>query len=194
MKHLVFLFIGIALNWTGSAQDNTEKYKELSINVIDIFRQIPVIRSDQHDFNSFALRLNTKSPTKNSAFRISALGRIQAGPNGTLEVRAGVGREFYREMGSGWQNYIGYEGAIGLQIDTQNDAIYGAFSASFLIGLRYNITDRIVLSTELDVTASIVAGGTEDIFGPTGDFNGIAVSMGKPIGLYLGYKFGYEEQ
>jgi len=126
-------------------QNRKIEYREFSFNINSIFQHIPIIPTNDPGINAYDILFRRKRFHKKSTNRFGLSGTFLPNSGGINSIVLKWGREWHHPLLEEWSYYFGFDILVFGGPNT------GGLGTGPIGGLRYQINDRIFLSTESSI-------------------------------------------
>jgi len=152
-------------------------YREFSFNLNSIFQHVPILPFGENNLNAYSILFRKRKTRSNTANRFGLSGTFAPGSNIINNFVLKWGREWHNPLINKWSYYVGFDILAFVDV-TSNDG--GGLGTGPIAGLRFELNDRLFLSTESSLYLTI-GGGTLDV--------NLGITARPPSALALNIRF-----
>lgn len=157
----LFLVLTFGLTTLGAAQNAdtssnyvTKRYNEVGLNALGMLQMLPFVNGGEVAFNNVAVLWRYHWGENRGNLRVGVGGKLLPGEDKTV-INLRIGRDRMRQLGPKWQYIRGWEWFLsGNQASADNFRTTSGYA--WINALRYDLNDRISISTESHLTVGFL--------------------------------------
>ncbi len=156
----LLLFLFVVPCWAQEEQDNTKYryrrilYREFSFNLNSVFQHVPILPFGENTLNAYSILIRKRKTKRNSANRFGLSGTFAPGSSDINNFVLKWGKEWHQPLLNKWSYYVGFDMLTFASVN--NDG--GGLGAGPIAGLRFELNDRLFLSTESSLYLTLSGG------------------------------------